>query len=86
MEEFVEEVVAPATGAVGASMVGMIGMVMMTDLNFQQVGQVARSSVQPGTIGGGGSPTDNNIPTLNAALNLVPSGLTPVAVFPPFAS
>ena len=51
MEEFVEEVVAPATGAVGASMVGMIGMVMMTDLNFQQVGQVARTSVQPGTIG-----------------------------------
>ena len=77
---------AQAGSALGVSMVGMMGMVMMTNIDFQQNGQVSASSVQPGTPGGGGSPTDSSNPSLNAALSLVPSGLTPVAVFPPFAT
>ena len=67
-------------------MVGMMGMAMMTDLSFQETGQVSTGSVQPGTPGGGGSPIDSSISTLTASLALVPAGLTPVAVFPPFAT
>ena len=66
-------------------MVGMAGMAMMADLNFQQSGQVTGSSPQPGTIGGGGTPTDGSLGTLSASLALLPAGLRAVAVFPPFA-
>ena len=65
--------------------VAMTGMfMMMPNLDFQQSGQAPVSSPQPGTIGGGGSPTDTSIPTLGASLALVPAGATAVAVFPPF--
>ena len=65
----------------------MVGMVMMMpDLNFQQSGQASVNSPQPGTPGGGGSPTDSSISTLTTALALVPAGATAVAVFPPFAT
>ena len=65
----------------------MVGMVMMMpDLNFQQSGQASANSPQPGTPGGGGSPTDFSIPTLVASLALVPAGATAVAVFPPFVT
>ena len=69
--------------ATGATMMGMV--MMMPDLNFQQSGEAPLSSPQPGTPGGGGSPTDASIPTLAASLALVPAGATAVAVFPPFA-
>ena len=83
MEEFIDEVVAPAGGALGTAMVGMV--MMMPDLSFQQSGQVSGNSPQPGTPGGGGAPTDSSIASLATALALVPAGAVPVAVFPPFA-
>ena len=81
------ELAAQATGALGVSMTGMIGMtMMMSDLNFQRSGQATGSSPSPGAVGGGGSPTDSSIPSLSASLALVPTGLTGVAVFPPFTT
>ena len=81
------EVAAQAAGTVGVSMIGMGMMVgMMSDLNFQQSGQAVGNSPQPGTLGGGGSPTDSSIGTLATSLALVPAGATAVAVFPPFAT
>ena len=77
------ETAAQAAGALGAGMIGMA--MMMPDLNFQQSGQVSGNSPQPGTLGGGGAPTDGSISTLATALALVPAGAVPVAVFPPFA-
>jgi hypothetical protein len=66
-------------------MFGMGMMVaMMSDLNFQQSGQAPGSSAQPGTAGGGGTPTDGGIATLSASLALVPAGAIAVAVFPPW--
>ena len=79
---FVEDVVAPGTAALGTGMVGMV--MMMPDLNFQQSGQVSGNSPQPGTLGGGGAPTDGSISTLATALALVPAGAVAVSVFPPF--
>ena len=68
-------------------MMGIMGMtMMMSDLNFQQSGQATGSSPSPGTVGGGGSPTDSSISTLSASLALVPAGLTAVAVFPPWST
>ena len=68
-------------------MMGIMGMtMMMSDLNFQRSGQVTGGSPSPGTVGGGGSPTDSSISTLSASLALVPTGLAAVAVFPPFAT
>ena len=71
-----------------ANVVPMTSMIMtMPDLNLQQIGQeVPLSSPQPGTFGGGGSPTDNSIISLPQSLALVPTGATPVTVFPPFAT
>ena len=69
---------AQAAGAFGASMAGM-GMMMMQDLNFAGGGSVAA-----GTVGGGGLPTNSLIQTLSLSLALVPLGLFPTAVFPPF--
>ena len=66
-------------------MVGMAGMAMMANLNFHQSGQATGSLPQPGTIGGGGAPTDGSLGTLKPSLALLPSGLRAVAVFPPFA-
>ena len=43
-------------------------------------GQFCTSS----TLRGGGLPTNYSIPTLALSLSLVPAGLTPVSVFPPF--
>ena len=64
----------------------MIGMVMMMpNMNFQGSGNPTGGSVSPGTLGGGGLPTDLSIPTLGLSLALVPFGFSPVAVFPPFA-
>ena len=51
---------------------------------LKQSGQAPSSSAQPGSVGGGGLPTDAIITTLAASLALVPDGATPVAVFPPF--
>ena len=79
---FVEDVVAPGTAALGTGMVGMV--MMMPELSFQQSGQVSGNSPQPGTLGGGGAPTDGSISTLATALALVPAGAVAVAVFPPF--
>ena len=68
-------------------MMGIMGMtMMMSDLNFQQSGQATGNSPSPGTVGGGGSPTDSSISTLSSSLALVPNGLNPVAVFPPWAT
>ena len=67
-------------------MVAMMGMTLMTNLNFQQSGQAPLSSAQPGTLLGGGSPSDTSISTFALSLALVPAGLTAVAVFPPFAT
>ena len=77
------ETVVLGTAAVGAT---MAGMAMMNDLNFQQSGQAVGNSPSPGTLGGGGLPTDASILTLGASLALVPAGLAAVAVFPPFAT
>lgn len=49
-------------------------------------GQAPPSAIQPGTPGGGGLPNDFNVPILAQSLALVPAGLTPVAVFPPWLS
>ena len=72
------------------SMAGMVGMGMMvgmmSDLSFQQSGQVVGNSPLPGTVGGGGTPTDTSIGTLAQSLALVPAGATAIAVFPPFAT
>ena len=86
-EEEIAETLGQVGSVVGVSMVGMGMMVgMMSDLNFQQNGQATGNSPQPGTPGGGGSPSDGSIGTLATALALVPAGLTAVAVFPPFAT
>ena len=58
----------------------------MSDMGFQQSGQAAGGSPQPGSIGGGGAPTDGGIATLSASLALAPIGSDVVAVFPPFAT
>ena len=58
-------------------------MYMMPELTFQEAGAPA-GSVNAGTIGGGGLPTDTSIATLGLSLALVPTGLSAVAVFPPF--
>ena len=64
----------------------MIGMIlMMPDLNFQEIVNPTGGFASPGTLGGGGLPTDTSIPTLALSLALVPFGLSAVAVFPPFA-
>ena len=77
----------PPAAAVGTTMIAMGAMVMMTNLNFQQDGQIPRNFPQPGdALGvGGGSPSNGNIRTLPQSLALVPGGLTAVAVFPPFS-
>ena len=84
MQRFFEEVVYPFILALGLSMIGMY--MMLPDLEFQQNGQPPLSSAQPGFPEGGGLPTDFNIPTLVDSLGLAPSGTTPVAVFPPWAT
>ena len=69
-----------ASGMAGMAMMGMMGM-MMSGMNM---GGGTGNSAQPGTAGGGGSPTNSAISTLGASLSLVPSGATAIAVFPPF--
>ena len=79
---------APAQigGALGAGMAGMVGMIMMmSTMNSQGSSNPTGGSVSAGTPGGGGLPTDTSIPTLALSLSLTPSGLSAVAVFPPFA-
>ena len=41
---------------------------------------------QPGSLDGGGLPNDFSNPDLPLSLSLVPPGVTPVSVFPPFAN
>ncbi len=48
-------------------------------------GEAPPGNPQPGQPGGGGSPFNFGNPATAAALALVPAGLTPVAVFPPWA-
>ena len=83
---------AQTGGAFGATMLGMI--MMMPNLSFQTPGSAPSGGLGPGpggsvpqvgSIGGGGLPTDPGISSLPLSLALVPSGLMPVAVFPPFA-
>ena len=85
-DDFGEELdtAAQAAGALGA---GMMAMAMMTpDLNFQQNAGAPSSSIQPGSVGGGGLPSDGGISTAALSLALVPLGLSAVAIFPPFAT
>ncbi len=51
-----------------------------------QPGDAPPGNPQPGEPGGGGSPGDFTNPSAAEAIALVPAGLTPVAVFPPFAT
>ena len=50
---------------------------------FSTPGSVPSGAPAVGTPGGGGFPTTPS-PTLDASLALLPAGLTPVSVFPPF--
>ena len=50
---------------------------------FSTPGSIPSGAPAVGTPGGGGSPTAPS-PTLAASLALLPAGLTPVSVFPPF--
>ena len=59
-------------------------MLMMPSPNSLPAGQAPASSPQPGTPGGGAIPGGIITPIKAAALVLVPLGLIPVAVFPPF--
>ena len=67
-------------------MAGMMMDMMGGDMNLQQGGQATGNAPQPGTIGGGGTPSDGGIATLSASLALLPAGAAAVAVFPPFAT
>ena len=85
-QDIVQGAPAQIGGALGAGMVGMVGMIMMmSTVNSQGSGNPTGGSVSAGTPGGGGLPTDTSIPTLASSLSLTPSGLSAVAVFPPFA-
>ena len=48
--------------------------------------QAPRYVAQPGSLDGGGLPNDFSNPDLPLSLSLVPPGVTPVSVFPPFAN
>merc|ERR1712223_1241738 len=66
------------TGSVGGAM-----MAGMPNPNFQSAGSAPVGSIPVGAIGGGGLPTVASA-TLALSLALLPNGLQPVAVFPPF--
>ena len=71
------------TGA--ALAVGMLSLAMLVpNVAFTEQGSAPPGSTLPGAVGGGGSPTDAGISTASLSLALVPDGLKPVAVFPPF--
>ena len=81
----VPQIVYTTGVVVGTPMVMGMMAGMMSDLNFQQSGQVSGNAPQPGTVGGGGAPSDGSIgSTLALSLALVPAGLAAVSVFPPF--
>ena len=57
---------------------------MMPSLPAIGAGSAPPGSPAPGTPGGGGLPNIQANPSASQAVSLVPFGLTPVAVFPPF--
>merc|ERR1712223_1351233 len=68
------------------ALTGSVGGVMMAGMptpNFQSAGTAPVGSIPVGAIGGGGLPTVATA-TLALSLALLPNGLQPVAVFPPF--
>ena len=66
--------------------VGILSLALMVpNLDFTELGSPPPGSPPIGSGGNGGSPTDSGIPTLSLSLALVPAGLTPVAVYPPFS-
>ena len=65
--------------------VGLLSLALMVpNVEFPPLGIPPPGQPQPGAVGGGGSPSDAGINTASLSLALVPDGLTPVAVFPPF--
>merc|ERR1712050_72218 len=69
---------------VAAGTAGGVMMAGMMNPQFQQSGSPPVGSTPVGALGGGGLPTNILIPTLALSLALLPNGLQPVAVFPPF--
>ena len=59
-------------------------LLMMPSLPSIGAGSAPPGSPAPGTPGGGGVPNIQANPSASQAVSLVPFGLTPVAVFPPF--
>ena len=82
---FLNENVVRAGGT--ASLVGMAAAALALPAIPPQLpaGTIPPGNPLPGTAGGGAPPVATT-PEAAAALALVPPGLTPVAVFPPFAS
>ena len=62
----------------------MTMLLMMPSLPSIGAGSAPPGSPAPGTPGGGGLPNIQANPSASQAVSLVPFGLTPVAVFPPF--
>ena len=59
--------------------------ILLSFSSLQSEGQVPSEIAQPGSTFGGGLPTDFSNPALTKSLRLIPTGLRPLAVFPPYA-
>ena len=70
------------TGAVGAGVGAAAGLGAFPELPLVNNVNVPPGNAVPGTPGGGGLPATATAPVLA----LVPAGLIPVAVFPPYAT
>jgi len=82
----VPEIVQPKPGLIWASLLALIIIPYMIIQPLPKIspGQAPPRLPQPGTSNGGGLPSDLANAALGEALALVPDGLEPVAVFPPF--
>ena len=82
----VPDVPLPSVASLAATVLALFSFSLLSNMMASNAGGSAPSGVaQPGSSNGGGLPNDFTIPTLGQSLALVPLGLTPIAVFPPFA-
>ena len=82
----VPDVPLPSVASLAATVLALFSFSLLSSMMASNtVGNAPSGVAQPGSSNGGGLPNDFTNPTLGQSLALVPFGLTPIAVFPPFA-
>ena len=82
----ITNVPGPSVASMIATILALFSVsILLSFSSLQSEGQVPSEIAQPGSTFGGGIPTDFSNPTLTKSLKLIPTGLRPLAVFPPFA-